>query len=106
MISVFSMAELIRATAAACASVCVCVCVCECVCVSAHVSVCGLMVSGLRLQFPSHPDMSEAVNQNTHAHKRTQTHTRMHRHTICAQGFIIYSLRCVCECVCVCFGSL
>ena len=57
MISVFTIAELIRATAAACVSVCVCVCVCV------HVSVYGLMVSGFRLQFPSHPDMSEAVNQ-------------------------------------------
>lgn len=55
MISVFTTAELIRATAAAYVSLCARA--------SARLSECGLMVPGLRLQFPSHPDMSEAVNQ-------------------------------------------
>lgn len=57
MISVFATAELIRATAAAY------VCLCARARARALVSECGLMVPGLRLQFPSHPDMSEAVNQ-------------------------------------------
>lgn len=74
VISVFSRAKLIRATAALCLSVCLCVCLCVCV----HVYAYGLMVSGFRLQFPSPPNMSEAVNQGdtgiqTHTCRQTDT---------------------------------
>jgi len=53
------------------------------------------MVSGLRLQFPSHPDMSETVNQNTH------THT----HHLCIRLYNLQPIVCVCVFVCVYFHS-
>lgn len=57
MISVFTAAELIRATAAAYVRPRACGRAC------ARLSERRLMAAGLRLQFPSHPDVSEAVNQ-------------------------------------------